>query len=262
MEIPHILQQLGFSDKEIKVYLTLLTGGPSSVRKLAKDSDLNRGTVYDILKSLQGRGLVGMYQKHKKQFFMAEDPNTLLDTIDQQERKVASLKRDMADVLPELRSLYVHSGSKPVVKYYEGEKGVQIILRDVLTTMHENAEKTYSVYSSMSLRRYLYKEFPNFTKERIERRIHVNVIAIGAGGSEQPYSERRWLTQEEGSPTYSIIYGSKVAFLSLDKNDDPIGVLIEDGRIAATERMIFEHVWRTLGVVVERKQEKVKVRGI
>ncbi len=262
MEIPHILQQLGFSDKEIKVYLTLLTGGPSSVRKLAKDADLNRGTVYDILKGLQRRGLVGMYQKHKKQFFMAEDPDALLDTVDQQERKVASLKRDMADALPELRSLYVHGGSKPVVKYYEGEKGVNIILRDVLTTMHGNPEKTYSVYSSMSLRQYLYKEFPSFTKERIERRIHVNVIAIGAGGADQPYSERRWLTQEEGSPTYSIIYGPKVAFFSLDKNDNPIGVLIEDERIAATERMIFDHVWRTLGVETAEKKVKVKAKSI
>ncbi|MFC1703139.1 TrmB family transcriptional regulator [Patescibacteria group bacterium] len=262
MEIPHILQQLGFSDKEIKVYLTLLTGGPSSVRKLAKDADLNRGTVYDILKSLQVRGLVGMYQKHKKQFFMAEDPDVLLDTIDQQERKVSSLKRDMADILPELRSLYVHGGSKPVVKYYEGEKGVSIILRDVLTTMHANLEKTYSVYSSMSLREYLYKEFPHFTRERIERRIHVNVIAVGAGGEEQPYSERRWLTQEAGSPTYSIIYGPKVAFFSLDKNDNPIGVLIEDERIAATERMIFNHVWRTIGVEVKQKSEKVKARNV
>lgn len=262
MEIPHILQQLGFSDKEIKVYLTLLTGGPSSVRKLAKEADLNRGTVYDILKSLQRRGLIGMYQKHKRQFFMAEDPDVLLDTIDQQERKVSSLKRDMADALPELRSLYVHGGSKPVVKYYEGEKGVNIILRDVLTTMHGNPEKTYSVYSSMSLRQYLYKEFPHFTKERIERRIHVNVIAVGAGGEEQPYSERRWLTQEAGSPTYSIIYGPKVAFFSLDKNDNPIGVLIEDERIAATERMIFNHVWRTLGVEVKQKKMKVKARNV
>ena len=29
MEIPHILQSLGFSDKEIRIYLTLLSGGPS-----------------------------------------------------------------------------------------------------------------------------------------------------------------------------------------------------------------------------------------
>lgn len=248
MELPHILNRLGFSEKEIRVYLVLLSGGPSSVRKLAKDTELNRGSVYDVLKSLQKRGVVGMYQKHKKQFFMAEDPDKLSDVIDRREREVVSLKHHMAEALPELRSLYVHGGSKPVVKYYEGEKGVNIILRDVLKVMNDANDRLYRVYSAMSLREYLYKEFPHFTKERIERRIHVNVIAVGPGGEDQPYAERRWLTEERGAPTYSIIYGPKVAFFSLSDGGMPLGVLIEDVRIAETERMVFDHVWRGLEV--------------
>lgn len=248
MEIAHALQDIGFSEKEIKVYLTLLTGGPSSVRKLAKDTGLNRGSVYDALKSLQQSGLVGFYQKHKKQFFIAEDPEKLLEVIEHKERAVSSLRRDVTEMLPELRSLYVHGGTKPVVKYYEGAKGVNIILRDVLRTMSENSDKTYRVYSSSLLRDYLYKEFPHFTRERIARGLRVKVIAIGPGGDEQSLSERRWLPAE-GAPTYSIIYGNKVAFVSLDKNDALIGVLVEDERISATERLVFEHVWQTLGVM-------------
>jgi len=246
MEIPHILSQLGFNDKEIRVYLTLLTGGPSSVRKLAKDTDTNRGTVYESLKNLQRMGLAGVYQKHKKQFFLAEDPEKLLDVVEHKERAVCSLKRGVGEILPELKSLHVHGGMKPVVKYYEGAKGVQIILHDVLRTMSESSDKTYRAYSSAALRDYLYKEFPHFTKERIARRLSVKVIAVGAGGEDQPLSERRWLSATEGSPTYSIIYGPKVAFISRDANEALIGVLVEDERIAATERLVFDHVWQTL----------------
>jgi sugar-specific transcriptional regulator TrmB len=247
MEIPRILEQLGFSEKEIKIYLTLLTGGPSSVRKLAKDTGLNRGTAYDVLKALQKSGLAGMYQKHKKQFFIAEDPEKLADVIDRRERTVSMLKRDLAEVLPELRSLYVHGGAKPTVKYYEGNKGITIILKDVLRTMGEQEDKTYRVYSSVGLREYLYKEFPHFTKERIARRLFVRVIALGAGGEDQSLSERRWLSTREGSPTYSLIYGPKVAFISLDAGGSPIGVLVEDSSVAETERIIFDHVWASLG---------------
>ncbi|MEY4745208.1 MAG: hypothetical protein RL272_1153 [Candidatus Parcubacteria bacterium] len=246
MEIPHILQSLGFNEKEIRVYLTLLSGGPSSVRKLAKDTGINRGTVYEILKSLQEESLAGMYQKHKKQFFLAEDPEKLLEVIDRKERSVSALKRELAEVLPELRSLYVHGGAKPTVKYYEGAKGFTIILNDVLRTMSEESDKTYRAYSSIALRDYLYREFPHFTKERIARRLHVRVIAIGAGGDDQPLAERRWLSEKKGSPTYSIIYGPKVAFLSLGPNETPLGILIEDANVAETERMIFDRVWEGL----------------
>ncbi|MEK9152233.1 MAG: TrmB family transcriptional regulator, partial [Patescibacteria group bacterium] len=215
---------------------------------LAKDTDLNRGSVYDALKNLQSAGLAGFFQKHKKQVFAAEDPEKLLEVVERRERHAASLKRDVSEVLPELRSLFVHGGAKPVVKYYEGPKGVNIILQDVLRTMSENPDKTYRAYSSSLLRDYLYKEFPHFTRERIARGLKVKVIAVGPGGEDQSLAERRWLSDLRGSPTYSIIYGHKVAFVSLDKNGSPIGVLIEDERIAETERMIFEHVWRTLGL--------------
>lgn len=256
MEIPHILQQLGLSDKEILVYMTLLSGGPSSVRKLAKETGTNRGSVYDTLKTLQKLGLVGVYQKHKKQFFLAEDPEKLMDVVEHRERSISSLRRGVSELLPELKSLYVHGGMKPVVKYYEGAKGVNIILQDVLRTMSERPEKMYRVYSSAALREYLYKEFPHFTKERIERRLQVKVIALGAGGDDQPLAERRWLSDKEGSPTYSIIYGPKVAFFALGASDVPIGVLIEDARIAETERMVFDHVWTTIEVA-QRIKEKV-----
>ncbi len=246
MEIPHILQQLGFNDKEIRVYLTLLTGGPSSVRRLAKDTELNRGTVYEILKSLQKRSLAGMYQKHKKQFFIAEDPEKLIEVIARQEQAVVGLKRHLAEALPELKSLYDHGGAKPTVKYYEGSKGVTVILDDLLRTMADQSDKLYRVYSSIALREYLYREYPHFTKERVARRLNVRVIAIGAGGDDQPLAERRWLTAKKSAPTYSIIYGSKVAFFSLDATGSPVGVLIEDAGVAETERMIFDHVWGSL----------------
>ena len=241
-----MLQQLGLTDKEIKVYVVLLSGGPSSVRKLAKECSLNRGTTYEALKSLQQRSLIGMYQKHKKQFFAAEDPEKLLEVVAHREQSISSLKRSLAEALPELRSLHVHGGTKPTVKYYEGTKGIAIILDDVLRTMTESVDKTYRAYSSLALREHLYKEYPHFTRERVNRHINVRVIAVGAGGEDQAFAERRWLSKKEGSPTYSIIYGPKVAFFSLDANSTPLGVLIEDASVAATERMIFDHVWESL----------------
>ena len=124
MEIPNILRRLGFSDKEIKVYLALLSSGTSSVRKIAKDAELNRSTVHEALKSLRDAELAGVYQKHKKQYYLAEDPERLLQVIEKREQGIAALKRHVNELLPELKSLYSQRGDRPSVKYYEGMKGL------------------------------------------------------------------------------------------------------------------------------------------
>ena len=57
----NFLKKLGFSDKEANVYIALLRLGPSSVRVLADECNLNRGTTYDALKWLQQQGLVNFF---------------------------------------------------------------------------------------------------------------------------------------------------------------------------------------------------------
>lgn len=246
MEFPHILKALGFTDREIKAYLAMLAGGPGSARKVAKDAGLARSAAQDALGALEKRHLVRSYRKHKKEFFAAEDPETLLDVIARQEQSMSAMRRGLAEALPELRSLYAHNGSRPTVKYYEGSKGIAIILEDVLRTMGAAVDKSYRAYSSLALREHLYKEYPQFTKERVERRIRVKVIAVGAGGEDQPFSERRWLPKGVAAPTYKLVYGPKTAFISLAADGSPLGVLIEDAAVAETERVSFDLLWTTL----------------
>jgi HTH-type transcriptional regulator, sugar sensing transcriptional regulator len=246
MEFPQILRQLGFSEREIKTYLVLLAAGPGPVRRIAKDAELARSATQDALVGLEKRHLVRSYRKHKKEFFSAEDPETLMAVAERQEQSISTLKRGLTEALPELRSLYAHGGSRPTVKYFEGAKGVALILEDVLRVMGGQENKMYRVCSSLALRDQLYKEFPHFTKERIERHVSVRVIAAGSGGEEQPFSERRWLPKGVVSPTYKLIFGPKTAFISLGADGAPLGVLIEDESVAETERIIFDRLWDTL----------------
>ena len=78
MDIQVIFKNFGLSEKEIAVYLALIELGPSSVREIAAKSKVNRGTSYDILKSLIALGIVSYYNKESKQYFIAEQPEKLL----------------------------------------------------------------------------------------------------------------------------------------------------------------------------------------
>jgi sugar-specific transcriptional regulator TrmB len=246
MDKPELLKTLGFSAKEADVYLTVLSGGPDSVRAIAVKAAVNRGTAYEILKSLVAQGAVSYYNKEKKQYFVAEPPEKLMNVLSSRIESLEKSKDSLEEALPELKSLYDSGGTKPTVKLYEGESGVRTILEDVLETCADLGEKAYVAYSAAGLRDALYESFPGFTKERIRRGVFVRVIALGGGGQEAELAERRWLTKKkEGAPTYTLIYGGKVAAVSFSPSRKPQAVLIEDAAIADTQRIIFEYVWNS-----------------
>lgn len=248
MAIEKTLKKIGFSDKEISVYLTLLQQGHSSVRKLAAAAKVNRGTTYDILKSLRQQGLVSYYHQDTKQYFVAEDPDTLKQFLKNKQQALDESKEELSSAIPELKSYYEKQSEKPVVKYYEGSAGIKTILTDVLKTMAGVPEqkREYYVYSSADIRNYLYKDYPNFSKDRVKWKIKVKIIALGEGGEPLGLDERRWLSQKQGSPTYTIIYNHKTAYISVTKAKTPLGIIIEDSGLAKTQRFIFDHIWKTL----------------
>lgn len=261
------LRQFGLDEKEISVYLALVSLGPSPARVIAIKSGVNRGTTYDILKKLQGQELVSFHDQYRRggkiTRFSAEPPEKIINAIERKMVDLADLKTTMEKSLPEFKSLYEKGGAKPVVKYYEGLSGVRIILQDVIATMSSRPspglrppsplgrgegarEKTYYVYSSSDIREYLYKAYPNFNRDRIKARISNQVIAIGRGGELAGLDERKWMPGDIGSPTYILIYGDKVAMISVAENQEPVGVIIEDRALYQTQKMIFEFSWSKL----------------
>ncbi len=246
METVPILKQLGFSEKEIKVYLSLLKNGPSSVRMLAEASGVNRGTTYDILKSLKENGLVSYYHKDTKQFFVAEDPSALNRTLENKIDNLESVRESLTNAIPELKSLFNAAGEKPVVKYYEGSQGVKVVLSDVLETTEHSKEKRYYVFSSSAIREYIYKAFPTFTKERIRKKIRIQSIAMGHKGSVAELSEKKSLDTKKSSPTYILIYPGKVAMISVNSSKQPLALIIEDEALCLTQKQLFEFIWQAL----------------
>jgi sugar-specific transcriptional regulator TrmB len=148
-----------------------------------------------------------------------------------------------------LLALGRHGLGGPAVRFYEDDEGIVVILRDVLQTVAQEKKKEYYAYSSRALRKYLYRRFPNFTRRRIAEGIFVKVIAVGEGGESDESSERHWIAEPPSSDlsSYTIIYGNKVALISVSPDDTPYGVVIEEPGVAAMQRLLFETLWSKLG---------------
>lgn len=252
MQIPVILKNFGLSEKEISVYLALIELGSASVRTIGEKAKVNRGTTYDILKSLINMGVVSYYKKESKQYFVAERPETLLTVIAKKQESLIEVKTDIEKSLPLFRTLFEKQGGKPSVKLYEGLIGIRHILEDVLESMDRVKDKVYYVYSSATVRKNVYLAMKDFSKKRVRRKIKVKTIALGEGGSLVGFDERKWMPLEKEKngqplrPTYEIIYNRKVAHISLDNADKPVGIVIENEEIYQTQKLIFEYNWKKL----------------
>ncbi|MDD5721360.1 MAG: helix-turn-helix domain-containing protein [Candidatus Pacebacteria bacterium] len=256
MQVQVALKNFGLSEKEIAVYLALIELGSSSVRTISQKAKINRGTTYDILKSLINLGIISYYNKESKQYFIAERPETLLAVIDKKQEELKEVKENIEESLPLFKTIFEKQGGKPVVKLYEGVIGIRHILEDVLKSMDKVKDKTYYVYSSATVRKNVYQAMRDFSNKRIRRKIKVKTIALGEGGNTVGLDERKWMQlsssksskgQEDLRSTYEIIYGgNKVAHISLDNAENPVGVVIENQEIYHTQKLIFEYNWKNL----------------
>ena len=250
MNIKKVLHELGLSEKESATYVALLELGPSSVREIGEKTKINRGSTHDVLKQLMKLRLVSYYHEATKQKFVAEDPKRLASIVSEKQRELSDTKAKIEEIIPELRTQATKDEEKPVIRYYEGDSGVHTILQDVLDTLENGHHKKYYVFSSIDVRKYLYRSFKSFTKERIAKRIAVDAISIGPGFEEEikddMLANRKWLSKNEGAPTFKIIYGGKVALISLGSNNELQCSVIEDSNLYQTETTIFKQLWKTL----------------
>ena len=239
------LTQLDLSEREITIYKALLELGATSIRDIADKSGFNRGSTYETLKGLASKGIVNYLPKGKRRMFQAESPDKLLDLAEEKRQAIeVTLNELKSEIIPSLKQLKPEFSSGNV-RFYEGDDGVETVLRDILNSVDKHSDKSYSVISTQALRDHLYRPFPTFTKQRIQKGISVRVLAIGDGGDEAELAERKWMKGEVDA-SYIAIYPPKVAMISLAENNYPVVVVIESDAISGTQQIMFDTLWRAL----------------
>lgn len=248
-EIKSLLKEIGLKDKEIAIYNAILPLGSASIRELAQKTGINRGTVHDVLECLVDRGLVFSEKRGERRKFIVSSPDKIVSVLEQEEKQLQGRKEKVSKSLPTLLSFYAKQGGRPSVKYFDNDQGIRKILEDILETLSNEKEKISYVYSSKSMRSvpdYVYKLFPDFTKEKIKRGIKTKVISMGGGGDPENLVMAERKSIKIDAPAYFIIYANKLALISIAEDKSPFGVLITDEKIAATQKILFEELWECL----------------
>ncbi|MBI2655741.1 TrmB family transcriptional regulator [Candidatus Woesearchaeota archaeon] len=135
-----LLMKAGLSQREVKVYTSLLNYGEMAASELSKKTGLIRTNVYDILNDLIKKGIAAYVIRNDKKYFHAAEPEKLLDYIDHKEKDLGELKEQFANILPQLEPVKINA-ERPAIEVYEGREGFKTILamsvRESLRTKKE-----------------------------------------------------------------------------------------------------------------------------
>jgi len=233
----NILEKLGFSEKEAKLYLACLEIGTGSVIEISRKANIARGSAYDILEEMLEKGYVSKVHKDKHMVFTAIDPEVL-------KKRFEDKLRDFELALPELKGAF-NKQSRPLVRYFEGLDGVKNVYKDTLTATTE----ILNYANSCEVRSH----WPNYDDEYVKKRIKKQIFLKGISPDDDfgiqvkkddsnSFRETRLLPKKDFTFTNEInIYDNKVAITSF--KNGLIGIIIESQEISDTQRDIFKMAW-------------------
>lgn len=101
--IQELLKQLGFSEKEIAIYIAVLQKGKVSPSDVAKTTGINRTTVYSVAKDLIKRGVISEDLGIDSTRYLVALP--LNDLKQEEERKIENKKKTLNQAIEELSIL-------------------------------------------------------------------------------------------------------------------------------------------------------------
>lgn len=114
IKMDDILRELGLEEKEIEIYKNLVNKKQLTAYEVAKDTGINRSTVYDNLDKLVKRGFVSSVILNGKKIYQVNDLSKIISSFKEKETLVQAL-------LPEMKKL---RGKKEVsVELLEGVEG-------------------------------------------------------------------------------------------------------------------------------------------
>jgi PAS domain S-box-containing protein len=97
-QVQKIIEYLGYSPKEAKVYLTALGLGEAHVSDIAKKVKMPRTSTQVIINKLHKDGLMNFYVVHRYKYWVAESPDILLKNLQKKEEM-------MKEALPRIQAL-------------------------------------------------------------------------------------------------------------------------------------------------------------
>lgn len=237
-----ILQKMGLTTNEAKVYEALLSLGITGANKIALNAKIQRRNTYDTLKQLKEKGLASEITEKGTRKFKAIHPQRLMDLIKEKESI-------LEQSLPQMQKRFESTDSIEQTIVYKGMEAVKNMYWDMI----RQGKDLWVLGGRGNWLDPRWKYFlPKMERERIEKGIkyrhlfyhelrnpkHPNhsITKILKG------NKFRFLPKGFTSTCSIEIYADRVA--SMYWGEEPLVVVIISEKIAEGYRKYFEFMWK------------------
>ncbi len=240
-----ILEKIGLSKGEIKIYNAILDLGIASINKIHENTGIERRNIYDIINKLIERGLITYITENKKRLFQITHPSKIIGYVEEKKQVLEKIKEELVEEIPDLIEKF--QSKKPDIKaeIYRGKEGIKAVWEDML-----NYKENYFIGSG----RYAMKLMPDFWYNFNKRRIKLKVKWYNLLRKEmkkevkaEKYEFIKFLPEEFSvNPLVIFIYGNKVA--NVLWGPDFFAFVIENREIAENYKKYHKYLWDNIAL--------------
>jgi sugar-specific transcriptional regulator TrmB len=231
-----ILQNLGLSKNESKVYFALVKLKTTSVNEISREANVPRVNAYDILQSLKAKGLVGTITKANKMFFEPANPETLSELLEKKKKELSETENSIKN----LKAIFEAEQTPQDVRVFKGKLGIKTILKDALISKTD----ILNFGSSGMFPSYYSEYFDIWEAQRAKKKIKMRIVTSKSMKEKvviKKLQTIRFLDMEFKNQTSTFIYDDKVAIFIW--TDNPLAILIKDTEFSNSNRNYFEYLW-------------------
>ena len=243
-----ILEEIGLTKTEIKIYLALLKLGQTTTTNIIKEAEIHASKVYEFLEKLIQKGLVSYVIKSNKKYFSASNPTFLKEFMREKENKLKEQEKEIDTLLPKLKE--IQASGKEVIQseIYEGLKGLKSVYEKILNVLGKN-DTQYIIGAPKIGNELLEGYLLEWHKKRLKKGIRCKIIydndakEYGKVREKMPLTEVRYMPKEISSPMWIEIWGDYVAIGHI-KERNAVLFLIHDRGIAKGYLDYFNLIWK------------------
>lgn len=238
-----ILKEIGLTETEIKVYISLLTFGATSAGKIVEDTGVYRKNLYDALNKLIEKGLVTYVIENKIKVFQAKNPENLEKYLDEKKVKIEEQKHEVQKTISALNPLFNKAPVEIESEIYRGIEGIKTILKECL-----NHKEVLFIGATGDVENRLPYFWPQYNKKRKKLKCRWKSLLVYESRNKpitkSQYYDYKILPKLLSGLTVIYIYGDYVAnILWLEK---PVAFVTKHKTLATNYRKYFNYLWKTI----------------
>lgn len=232
-----ILEDLGFTNAEIKVYLALLELGSSTAGPIIEKSSLQSSVVHATLNRLLEKGLLSFILEGQRKHYQAADPKHIIEIINQK-------KEQFEKILPELLLKQKLSKEKPSAQLFQSIKGI----KELLNILLEAGGKEHHTFGSTKESLMLGDAWwINYHKRRADKKIKAELLfneSLAGWKAEKKYplSDVKYTKAGFEPLTETIVRNDKIGIIIW--TEKPLGILIKNKIAAESYEKFFKLLWK------------------